>query len=149
MRFDLEGAGPAVAHVDDAGVFAGPLDDAIAFGGQALEVHAAGFVGAVLAPHHAVDAEFGERRRAAERRENALVLLRGDAVWASNCGVMVTGSGTTAEEELVIVVAFIVAQGHLRWGRGLRQGPRQEKGAAQAIVFCGDTERSGMVAKRR
>ena len=59
---------------------------------------------------------------------------------ASISGVMVTGSGTTAAEELVIVDAFILAQGHLRWGRGLLQGPRQEKGAAQAIVFCGDTE---------
>ncbi len=80
VRFDLEGAGPAVADVDDAGVFAGPLDDAIALRGQALEVDAAGLIGAVLAPHHAVDAELGERGRAAERRENALVLLRGDAV---------------------------------------------------------------------
>ena len=80
VRLDLEGAGPAVAHVDDAGVFARPLDDAIALGGQALEVHAAGLVGAVLAPHHAVDAEFSERRSAAKSRENALVLLRGDAV---------------------------------------------------------------------
>ena len=80
VRFDFEGAGPAVAHVDDAGVFAGPLDDAIAFGRQALEVHAAGLVGAVLAPHHAVNAELGEEGRAAERGENALVLLRSDAV---------------------------------------------------------------------
>ena len=80
VRFDFEGAGPAVAHIDDSRVFARPLDDTIAFGGQALEMNAAGFVGAVLAPHHAVDAKLGERGGAAERRENALVLLRGDAV---------------------------------------------------------------------
>ena len=80
VRFDLEGAGPAVAHVDDAGIFAGPLHHAVAFCGQALQVHAAGLVGAVLAPHHAVDAELGEGGRAAEGRENAIVLLRSDAV---------------------------------------------------------------------
>ena len=80
VRFDLEGAGPAVAHVDDARVFAGPLDDTVAFGGQALEVRPAGLVGAMLAPHHAVNAQLSERRRAAQRRENAVVLLRRDAV---------------------------------------------------------------------
>jgi hypothetical protein len=41
VALDLEGAGPAVADVDDAGVLAGALDDAIALGGQALEVDAA------------------------------------------------------------------------------------------------------------
>ena len=76
VALDLEGAGPAVAHVDDAGVFARPLDDAVALGGQTLEMDAAGLVGAVLAPHHAVDAEFGERWHAAERGQNAVVLLR-------------------------------------------------------------------------
>ncbi len=46
VRLDLEGAGPAVADVDDAGVFAGPLDDAAGAGGalaacgQAPEVDA-------------------------------------------------------------------------------------------------------------
>ena len=58
VALDFEGAGPAVAHVDDAGVLAGTLDDAVALGGQPLEVHAAGFVGAVLAPHYAVNAKF-------------------------------------------------------------------------------------------
>ena len=43
VRLDLEGAGPAVADVDDAGVLAGALDDRRASrpGGQALEVDAA------------------------------------------------------------------------------------------------------------
>jgi hypothetical protein len=52
----LEGAGPALAHVDDAGVLSRPLHHTIAFGRQALEVDAAGLVRAVLAPHHAVNA---------------------------------------------------------------------------------------------
>ena len=80
VALDLEGAGPAVADVDDAGVLAGALDDAVAFGGQALEMDAAGLVGAVLAPHDGVDAEFGEGGYAAQSRKDAAVLLRGDAV---------------------------------------------------------------------
>src|ERR1039458_6573347 len=62
---------------------------------------------------------------------------------ASICGVMVTGSGTTAEEALVIVDAFILAQG-LRAGWRARCGKTgrktdsfgradaQKEGAAQA-----------------
>ena len=81
VGLDLEGAGPAVADVDDAGVLAGPLHDAVALGGQALEMHAAGFVGAVLAPHHAVDAEFGEGGlAAAEKLLDFLVLVGRKAV---------------------------------------------------------------------
>ena len=40
VRLDLEGAGPAVADVDDAGVLARPLHHAAAVRGQALQVHA-------------------------------------------------------------------------------------------------------------
>ena len=40
VGFDLEGAGPAVAYVNDAGVFARTLHHAIALGGQPLEVNA-------------------------------------------------------------------------------------------------------------
>ncbi len=60
VRFDLERAGPAVADVDDAGVLSRALQDELAARGQPLQVHARGFVGAVLAPHHAEDAEFGQ-----------------------------------------------------------------------------------------
>ena len=41
VAFDLEGAGPSVAHVDDTGIFAWALHHALAFRGQALQVHAA------------------------------------------------------------------------------------------------------------
>ena len=51
MRFDFEDGDEAVADVDDARIFAGPLHHVRAARGQALQVHAAGFVGAVLAPH--------------------------------------------------------------------------------------------------
>src|SRR5208282_4380895 len=65
VRFDFEGAGPAVADVDDAGVFAWSLQHALAARGQAFQVHARRFVGAMLAPHDAEDAEFGESGLAA------------------------------------------------------------------------------------
>ena len=60
VALDLEGAGPAVAYIDNAGVLARPLHHALALGRQALQVHAAGLVGAMLAPHDAVNAQFGE-----------------------------------------------------------------------------------------
>ena len=57
VRLDLERAGPAVADVDDAGVLARPLHHQLAARGQPLQMHARRFVGAVLAPHHAEDAQ--------------------------------------------------------------------------------------------
>src|ERR1700679_123819 len=80
VALDLECAAPAVAHVDNAGVFARPLYHAIAFGGQTLEMDTARFVGAVLAPHDTVDAKLSEGRDASKRRQDAAVLVRGDAV---------------------------------------------------------------------
>ena len=56
VRFDLEGDGPAVADVDDAGVLARPLQHEFARGGQLLQVQARTLVGAMLAPHHAENA---------------------------------------------------------------------------------------------
>ncbi len=84
VRLDLEGAGPAVADVDDAGVLSRPLHHAAAVRGQALQVHARRFVGAVLAPHHAEDAQLGERRLAAQRLQEAVVFLRRDSVVAKH-----------------------------------------------------------------
>ncbi len=40
VRFDFEGAGPAVADIDDAGIFARSLDDQLAARGQTLQVNA-------------------------------------------------------------------------------------------------------------
>ena len=80
VAFDFEGAGPSVADVDDAGVFARPLHHAVALGRQAFEMDAAGLIGAVLAPHDAVNAKFGEGWDAAEGLENAVIFVRGDAV---------------------------------------------------------------------
>src|ERR1700677_874349 len=50
----------------------------------------------------------GVRPSAARMRSYSSAVM---LCWASICGVIVTGSGTTAAEELVIVDAFILAQG--------------------------------------
>src|SRR5260370_26100586 len=80
VRFDLERASPTVADIDDAGVLARPLDHQLAACGQAFQMYARRLVRAVLAPHHAEDTELGERRLAAERVLDALVLIRRNAV---------------------------------------------------------------------
>ena len=54
--------------------------------GQALEMDAAGFVGAVLAPHHAEDAEFGEIGIAAENFLDARVFFGREAVFGDDFG---------------------------------------------------------------
>src|ERR1039458_8429515 len=82
VRLDFEGAGPAIAYVDDAGVFSRTLYYATAVRGQPLQVNARGFVGAVLAPHHAEDAQFGERRVPAQRLQQAVVFFRRDSMVA-------------------------------------------------------------------
>ena len=60
MRLDFEGAGPSVTNIDDASIFSGTLQHAAAVRGQSLQVDAGRLIGAVLAPHHAEDSEFGE-----------------------------------------------------------------------------------------
>src|SRR5580700_5049039 len=85
VRFDFEGAGPSITDIDNAGVLARPLDDAPAAGRQPLQMHARGFVGAVLAPHHAEDAQLGDSRLAsAEKRFYLLVFFRREAVLAND-----------------------------------------------------------------
>src|SRR5205085_9781008 len=61
MRFDLEGARPAIPDIDNGRIFAGSLQNDLAPGRQALEVDARGFIGAMFAPHHAEDAKLGAR----------------------------------------------------------------------------------------
>ena len=80
VRLDLEGAGPALANVDDSGVFSRPLHNAIALRGQPPEVDAGRLVRAVLTPHDAVNSEFGEAWDAAEGGEDALVFVWRNAV---------------------------------------------------------------------
>ncbi len=73
VRFDLEGDDVAAADIDDAGVFAGALHHELAARGQLLQVHARALIGAVLAPHHGEDAEFGVGGLAAEDIDHLLI----------------------------------------------------------------------------
>ena len=60
MALDLEGDGPAVADVDDAGVLADADEQHIGLRlllAELGEVHLARLVGAVLAPHHRIHGE--------------------------------------------------------------------------------------------
>ncbi len=59
VRFDLECDRIAVADVDDPGVFARTLQHQFTARGKFLEMDARAFVGAMFAPHHAENAEFG------------------------------------------------------------------------------------------
>jgi hypothetical protein len=61
VRLDFESTGPTVSDIDDAGIFSRSLQDALAARGQPLQMDARGFVGTMFAPHHAEDAELGER----------------------------------------------------------------------------------------
>ena len=83
MRLDLERARPAITNVDDAGILSGALQHVFAARGQALQMHARRFIGAVLAPHHAEDAELREGGFASpEKLLDLLVFIRGEAVLA-------------------------------------------------------------------
>ncbi len=110
VRLDLEGAGPAVADVDDAGVLARPLHHAAAARRQALQMHARRLVGAVLAPHHAEDAQLGELgSRPSDFRMRSY--SSGEMPWSrSTSGVMVGSlaragafsTGVMARKELLL-----------------------------------------------
>ncbi len=66
VRFDFENGDEAVADIHHSRVFSGPLHHMRAARRQALQMDAARFVGAVLAPADAEDAQFGEVRVAAQ-----------------------------------------------------------------------------------
>ena len=66
----------AVADVDDAGVFARPLDHPGRLGRQALQMQPRGFVRAMLVPHRRENPEFGEARDPADEFQDALIFVR-------------------------------------------------------------------------
>src|SRR5260370_13680623 len=84
VRFDLEGGDEPVANVHNAGIFVRPLYDKLSARWQALQVDFARFVGAVLAPHHAENAQLGDVRLAPENLFYARVFFGGKAVLRSN-----------------------------------------------------------------
>src|SRR5438105_3747273 len=75
VRLDLEGANPAFANINDAGILARALYHHFRARGQPLQVNFGRFVRAVLAPHHAEDSELRQRGRAAQYFQEFLVFL--------------------------------------------------------------------------
>ena len=86
VALHLEDAGEAVAYVDHAGILAGALNDPRRFGRQSLEVQAGGFVGTMLVPHGGENAEFGQRRLAADQLQNTLIFIRLQTVLGDEFG---------------------------------------------------------------
>src|SRR5689334_23342670 len=86
VRFDLESGAPAVAEIDDAGVFAGRNDHSWTSGGQALQVNARRFVGAMLRPHDRENPELGKTRFTAKQFLYSLEFLLGEVVGGDNFG---------------------------------------------------------------
>jgi hypothetical protein len=74
VALDLEGDGLAAAEVDDAGVLARPLENALAPARQAPEQQGRVLVAAVLRPEQREDAELELVRVAAEQLDDALEL---------------------------------------------------------------------------
>src|SRR5208282_3182322 len=102
VRFDFEGAGPSIANVDDARVLARPLYNAPAARGQAFQMHAGRFIGAMLAPHHAENSQFGDGRLTpAEKLLDLLVFFRREAVLADNFWGDGKSRGSGHEEALL------------------------------------------------
>ena len=86
VALHLEHDGQAIADVDHAGVLARPLDHPRRLGRQPAQMHFRGFVRAVLVPHRREDAELGEARLAPDQVEDALVLVRLEAVLGDQFG---------------------------------------------------------------
>jgi hypothetical protein len=77
VALDLERDGEAVADVDHAGVLPGPLQDALAARGKALQERGGVLVAAVLRPEQREDRELEVVRRAAEQLVDPLELTVG------------------------------------------------------------------------
>src|SRR5438105_4302311 len=73
VRFDLVCDRQAIADIDDAGIFAGPLQHRRTFRGQTPQMYTRTLVAAVLAPHHAEDAEFRHCRFPLQDADNLLI----------------------------------------------------------------------------
>ena len=75
VALHLEDHGLAVADIDDAGILARPLDHPWRLGRQPAQMHARGFVRAVLVPHRREDAELGEARHPPDQLQDALIFV--------------------------------------------------------------------------
>src|ERR1700677_1078138 len=80
VRFHLEHRAQAVADIHHSGIFSRTLHHMLALRWQPPQVDAARFVGAVLAPHHAENSQFGNVGIAAQDFLDACVFFRGQPV---------------------------------------------------------------------
>src|SRR5258706_15593306 len=95
VRLNLEGASPPTANVDDPGVLAGSLQHAWALGRQPLQQQPRALIAAVLAPHHAEDAQLRQRRLAPQQPQDLFVLFGSDLMMSDQVG------GDRSHESLV------------------------------------------------
>ena len=93
VALHLEDAGLAVADVDDAGVLARAADHTGAGGGELAEMLAAGFVRAVLGPHHREHAQLNVVGLAIKPRDDEGVFVRFQAVFGGLVGEAFGGGG--------------------------------------------------------
>ena len=80
VRFDFERGDQTVADIHHTRIFARALNDEFSAHRQALQMHLAGFVRAVLAPHHAENAQLGYVGIASEDLLHARIFRSREAV---------------------------------------------------------------------
>jgi hypothetical protein len=86
VALHLEHRGLPVANVDHARILARALNDACSARRELAQVQARGLVRAMLVPHRREDAELGEARLPADQIEDALILLRLQAMLGDELG---------------------------------------------------------------
>ena len=117
MALNLEGDGPAVADIDDAGVLADANEKCIGLRGllaELAQVHLGRLVRAVLAPHHRIHCEFRGRGTTTENLANALVLigLQSKLCERLQClGVRLGGGDGVSHQALTSEVRTLVKNG--------------------------------------
>ena len=120
VGLDLEGHRPAVADVDDAGVLPDPHQQRVGLGlllAELLQVHLAGLVRAVLAPHHAVHRQLRRGGAALQDVANALVLVGLQAEFGVRLRVVRGLRGVRHRihgSEFMLAVSRVVAAGITR-----------------------------------
>ena len=85
VALHLEGDGPSIANVDDAGIFLTRFyEDSRAGDGEFFQLELGVFIRAMLAPHDGENAEFGEVGLASEDGFDAFVFVGRDAVFGDD-----------------------------------------------------------------
>src|SRR6266849_10445808 len=84
MGLDLEGTSPAIANIDDSGIFTRALHHQLAARGQAFEMDARRFVGTVLTPHHAENSQFRQRRLTPQSAFDPFIFVWSNTVFCND-----------------------------------------------------------------